>query len=385
MIGETLGFLAAALLLISAIAVPLSRVALGEDVEGAAVRFAIGARELKLFLALLRFSAIAVAALMILFVGLVALVEAGLVDAIARVLPGSRHFPSEHSELWLGFPVPIILVAVDATLAVMVVAVLVARFGILLVPVAAGESNASLSRAAALSRGNTWRLLIVGAALSIPVVILMAAAEFLVLGPAVRTNLLHALSAGMPDRALEILASRSLAIGAVASMAIVSFLALVAGASAVSYADRRDDVPLGRARANRGRTNDKRDLPTPFIDSGHAPAFAKVHPLATLLPSEMPVIEVQPPSSAHLSVEDLGDATASAERQAAQPELVAADHHALLARETPSADPVSSGAISDGDSIPHGETEINSVLPGEASQHEAVSADPNAAGAHPQV
>src|SRR5215469_138347 len=45
MIVETVGFILVSLLLAAAIAVPLSRMALGDDVEGAAVRLAVGARE----------------------------------------------------------------------------------------------------------------------------------------------------------------------------------------------------------------------------------------------------------------------------------------------------------------------------------------------------
>src|SRR5262249_42516744 len=184
------------------------------------------------------------------------------------------------------------------------IAVLAARFGIFLVPIAASENNTSLARAAALSRGNTWRLLIVAAALLIPVFVFFAAAESLVLGPPVRTNLLRALSVGMPDRALETLAWHAPAIGAVASTAIVSLLALIAGASAVSYSDRCEDVPLeDRAPAKRRGTGDARDVSAPLVGTGQVPAFAKVHPLATFLPSEMPLTDVHQADRSPLSPE----------------------------------------------------------------------------------
>jgi hypothetical protein len=167
--------------------------------------------------------------------------------------------------------------------------VLAARLGFFLVPVAAAEASTNLSRAAALGRRNTWRLLVICSALTAPVLVLLAAVEFLVLGAPVRANLLHAVSAGMPDRALEILASHAPAIAAIASIAVVGLLALIAGASAVAYRDRCDDVPLHEhTPAARREPRETRDVSAPLIGVGRAPAFANIHPLATLLPSEMP-------------------------------------------------------------------------------------------------
>ena len=312
LIGETLGFALVALLLASTIAVPLSRLALGENVEGAAARFAVGARELRFFLALLRFGAVVLTALMIFGVGLAALVEAGLIPQIAGVMPGATRFSAESGGHWHGIPIRILVLAAAAVSAVAMVTLLAARLGLLLLPVAAAESEATLTRAAALSRGNTWRLLFVCAALAVPVLALLVASEFLVLGPPVRANLLHALSAGMPDRALEILGSHALAIGAVVSVAMTAFLSLVAGASAAAYGDRRYDVPV-QSPVSRREPRDTRGVTAPLIDVGRAPAFAKIHPLATLLPSEMPTSEAhaEVPTPVKLAASHETDATAS--------------------------------------------------------------------------
>ena len=300
-IAEALGFVVIALLLASAIAVPLSRLALDDDVEGAAARFAIGRRELKLSLAFFKFLAVVGAALMILVVGYAALAEAGFVPAIAGVVPGPMHFSTESQVLWYGIPARDLAPAGGAALSIVMVLVLAARLGFFLVPVAATENAASLTRAAALSAGNTWRLVVVCAFLMVPVLVALAAAEFFVLGAPVRANLLHALSVGMPDHVLGIVASHAPAIAAVASIAAVSFLSLVAGASAEAYRDRRDDVPVqDRAPVERREPRDPS-----MVGIARAPAFAGVHPLATLLPSEMPATtaqELRPPVDASVLI-----------------------------------------------------------------------------------
>jgi hypothetical protein len=186
----------------------------------------------------------------------------------------------------------------------------------------------------------------------------------------------------MPDRALEILALHAPQIGAVASATIVTLLALIAGSSAVAYADRRDDVPLkARAPARHKKKGDTRGVPAPLVGVGQVPAFAKVHPLATLLPSEMPLTEAHQAASTQASAEGHAVASAGVNETDVVPPTTADDERDTLA-SAPHGEPARH--VLDQNSLPPTDAEVAAAFPPELAEYESES-DPSAAGAPDQA
>jgi hypothetical protein len=280
---QTLLFLAGSSLLLSAIAVPLTRTALGEEREASLAHFVIGRREFRLFLGFLRFLGFVLAALMIFAVGFTLAVQGGLVHLVATALPGPKGFSPTAGEMWRG--IPLRRAVADAGLATMLIAVAVIglRFGFFLGPLAAADERAGLSRAAQLSGRNFWRLLAVSATIVLPVAAIVGSLSFLVLGPSVRASIAHAYGAGALDDLLSIIGAQAVPLAIVIAGSAVLLLALNAGASANAYRDRLEGGDV--EAVHKEPASDQRDTGTGFQDAGLVPAFAQLHPLATLLPA----------------------------------------------------------------------------------------------------
>ena len=206
--GQYAFFYFAALVVVTAlfgavISVPLTREAFGLRDERVAVHFVIGAREFRMFLALLGYYAILVAALVVLAIG------GGV--AISQ----ATHYAASHgvAQSWLGVPLESWLNSAGGTIATIALLVLSCRYGFFLDAVAAAEDRARLGRASALSRGNFWSIAAIWLFVGLPAGAVLIACEmtfsgitpssFASVGPMIFAGILagglvvlHALAAG---------------------------------------------------------------------------------------------------------------------------------------------------------------------------------------------
>jgi hypothetical protein len=152
-----LGYAILALLLNAVIYVAVVDLAAGTRSGGVAAHFAFGAREWRMFRAFLAF-----AALLIGFVTLLWMLAGVVFSFIAH--GGALPQPAGSLTLMGLFYFALVAAA--------------PRFFLLLPAIAAGEEGPVLRRAWALSAGNFWRLLAILAAVFVPVLLALAAAEF---------------------------------------------------------------------------------------------------------------------------------------------------------------------------------------------------------------
>jgi hypothetical protein len=281
-LGQTLLFLCGAALLLSSISIPLTRAALGEERESSFAHFVFGRRELRLFFGLLRFLGVVLAALIIFATAFTLAVQGGMVHFLATLLPGPKGFSPSAGEIWRGIPLRRAVADAGAASMLVVMAVIGLRFGFFLAPLAAVDDRAKLSRAAQLSGRSFWRLLAVSAAVVLPTMAVVGFLCFAILGPAARANIAHAYGTGALDDLLAIIGVHAVPLAIVCAGSAVLFLALIAGASSNAYRDCIEGVDESEA-VRRQPATDQRDSGTQFQDEGLVPAFAKVHPLATLL------------------------------------------------------------------------------------------------------
>ena len=217
----------AALLLTASVAVPLTRLALGEQAEWLLAFFAIGARELKLFGALLRLG--------VLIAGTLALAVLAVKGAALAAKAALVQWPVLAQSGW-----PVETVAHDAVtvLAVLAAIYVVLRASFFLFPVAAAEPKASLSRAWALGRGNVLRMAAVTLAVMVPLYALLTAVQYALMGPALIDAAAMLISGQNAAPLMALLASHAGAIAIVSAVVMVAVTALNAGASASAYQAR---------------------------------------------------------------------------------------------------------------------------------------------------
>jgi hypothetical protein len=172
LLGQYSFFYFAALVVLTAffgavIAVPLTRQAFGLREEQVAAHFVVGMRELLLFLALLRYYAIVVTALVVLAVG------GGIVISQAVHYASAHGYPSE----WQGVPLETWLNSSALTIATILTAVLAVRYGFFLDAIAAVEDRSRLSRASALTRGSFWPVLVILCVVALPAGLVVLSCE----------------------------------------------------------------------------------------------------------------------------------------------------------------------------------------------------------------
>ena len=215
------------LLMISAIAVSLTREALGVGGEHAFAHFVIGGKELRLFLALVRFYVLLI----------VLIVALAIVVTIAGVSTKSAVDMWGQGTALTQYPVHQGVIAFAALLSFGVVLYAALRLTFLLGPVTVLESHAKLSRAWALSAGNFWRMLAVYLGCVLPVLVCMAAVEYAVMGQQM-LDIAHQLMAGKhPDPAMmfALPADDLTWLVGISAVGMVLLVALFAGASATAY------------------------------------------------------------------------------------------------------------------------------------------------------
>lgn len=217
----------ASLLLLSAIAISLTRAALGEHREWTFAHLVIGARELRLFGAM---------------IVLVVLIVVAIAASVAAVVGAGRGIEAALTQ-WpaigqTGLPVAHIAHIAVAVLVSVVATYVVLRLSFLLFPVAAVEDRASLAGAWQLGRGNVVRMFVVTLAIIVPVYAVFAAVEYALLGGALTDAVRTVFSAGAHDPApfMALLANHAEAISIGSAIMLVVMTALNAGASSSAYA-----------------------------------------------------------------------------------------------------------------------------------------------------
>lgn len=217
---DFLGLLVTTALLSAAIAVPLTRQALGEGDERVAAYFVFGRREARLFVSLT-----------LLYAVLLAWLVGSTVSLGMAVTAAEARLPA----LWQGVSIPALLNVASAAAIVAGFLFLSARFGFLQAPAAASEQPSGLLAAWLASRGNSWRLMAVSVAIAVPLGALLAAGLSLWLGIPLDGLLSAALPGSQDATRYQYLYDHTDAFAAVAAFALVLFQALFAGASAMAY------------------------------------------------------------------------------------------------------------------------------------------------------
>jgi hypothetical protein len=198
--------------------------------------FAIAQREWILFLSLLRLYVLVIGALFaVLFAG-------GAIIAIVLPMVGANAH-------WQGITALTAMDGIAALIAFAVVATLAIRLGFFAAPVASAERSASLTRTWWLTRGNSWRLFAVFAALTLPVLLLWAGAEWALIGDQLGDALVPVLSATHNSTALyQVIANNGAAIAVAWTVLIVASNMLFAGASASAYGVVRNNAEVRQTR-----------------------------------------------------------------------------------------------------------------------------------------
>jgi hypothetical protein len=217
---DFLGLVVTTALLGAAIAMPLTRQALGQGDERVAAYFVFGRREARLFVGLTLLYAL------LLFWLVASTVFLGMAMAAAEArLPA----------LWQGVSIPALLDVASAASVVAGFLFLSARFGFLQAPAAASEQPSGLLAAWLASRGNSWRLMAITVAMAIPLGALLAAGLSLWLGTPLDVLLSAALPGSQDPVRYQYLYDHADGFAAIAALALVLFQALFAGASANAY------------------------------------------------------------------------------------------------------------------------------------------------------
>ena len=223
---EHLGGVIAALLLLCAIAVPLTRAALGDAMEWSLAHFVIGARELRLFAALVRLYLIVIAVVVLCALGMAG-IGMGAKMALAQwpALAGT------------GLPVKEIAVGIGALIAVLVTIYVSVRLSFLLYAIAAAEPHASLKRSWDLAKGNVLRMFLIVLAIVLPICALLVAADYALMGQPLIDTLRAAFAARPPNQApvYTLLASHGWGVAVFASVIFVVSTVLQGAASASAY------------------------------------------------------------------------------------------------------------------------------------------------------
>jgi hypothetical protein len=239
------------------IARALTGAALEPGGETMTAYLAVAKREWILFLSLLRlyaFIVVTLAAVVIL---------GGLTIRMALPMIGTN-------DQWHGIHAQSAMNAVEAVCALIVVATLAVRLGFFAAPVASAEGSASMGRAWALSRGNSWRLFAALVGMSLPALLLCAAAGWAMIGNDLAGAITTAVSPSHDSTAFyQLINDNALALAGIWTVLLVVLNMLFAGAAAPAYLMVRDNVTAPRTRS----------MPrTPMLEPVFAGSFAGFAP-----------------------------------------------------------------------------------------------------------
>jgi hypothetical protein len=280
-----LGYVVLALLLVSVIAVALTRDALDLRDQPVLARLVVGPRELRLFAAYISIDIIVIV--------LVAVLIAGVIGATM----GAKWALAQGAPL-TSWPVLKIVHIAASVIAVLIVLFVTLRLSFLIAPVAAAEDKARISRAWELSAGNFWRMFVIALAILVPLLIVIVVCEYAVLGPQIMA-LHHAGARRDPSALLSAAIAHGPVLVTIAAAAMVIANALFAGASAAAY---RALVPQPRREAE--------VYVEPVETQAHIEPYAAPQPAAEEVPhveDAAPVAE-EAPAEEHAHAEEAAPA-----------------------------------------------------------------------------
>lgn len=305
---DFLGLVVTTALLGAAIAVPLTRQALGQGDERVAAYFVFGRREARLFVGLT-----------LLYALLLSWLVASTVILGMAVTAAEARLPT----LWQGVGISALLDIASAAFIVAGFLFLSARFGFLQAPAAASEQPSGLLAAWLASRGNSWRLMAVTVAIAVPLGALLAAGLSLWLGTPLDGLLSAALPGSQDPARYQYLYDRADGFAAVAAVALVLVQALFAGASANAY------------RALTGEAAEESDADTAPPAWTQQPAFAYAahpasEPYSNDTVAERAVSDISPPiepiAEIPLPLAMIGYSGTAVANPMVEPAALAADH-----------------------------------------------------------
>ena len=216
----------------AAIAVPATREALGLHDETVFAHFVVGRREMRLFLALLRYTVLIASAAVLLAFAL------GFAARFATPFLTAKLGAAQ----WRGVPLALLATGAASVVTIATLAFLLLRLGFFLLPIAAIEERARMTRAWTLSRRNFWRVLVVTLALALPLDILVRGIEYGWYGAELSKVFAAAFAARDPGLLVQWLASHAAVFAAIGATALTLLITLFAGASAMAY---RTLMPAG--------------------------------------------------------------------------------------------------------------------------------------------
>lgn len=207
------------------IAVPATREALGLHDETVFAHFVVGRREMRLFLALLRYAVLVASAAVLLIFALGFAARFATPFLVAKL--GSAQ--------WHGIPLGLFVMGVTGFVLTAALAFLLLRLGFFLLPIAAVEERARVTRAWMLSRRNFWRVLVATLALALPVDFIVRGIEYAAYGAEMNKAFAAAFAARQPGLLVQWLASHAAVFAAIGATALTLLITLFAGASAAAY------------------------------------------------------------------------------------------------------------------------------------------------------
>jgi hypothetical protein len=370
---DVLALFVALTFFVATIAVPVTREALGLHDETVFAHFVVGRRELRLFLALLRFGLLLFTAAVLLTLALGFAVRMGL-----PVLLTKMGAASESTAAWHGIALRALVLGGTGFVLVATLAFLALRLGFFLAPIAAIEEHARVTRAWILSSRNSWRVLIVSLALAVPVDLLARGAEYALFGRQLQALLPQALATHDPAALMSWMAAHAAAFAAIGSTVLTLLIALFAGASAMAYRTlmpAADMQPVWQP-AERETVEDAPMLPA-------MPAIA-APPLDVTLGDHQAYVAEAPihhDTEAHAAEQPIGtEASAPSPEPTLLPEAIAVGpvpaDHALASEAAASTQAAMDDALPD-----PGETQ-HTVL--DLSDEATATPEENAGGMHPE-
>jgi len=169
-----MAFYIVAMFVIAVIGVAITRQAMGLRKGNALVHFTLGAAELNLFLSFLASYLVVMA----ITIGLLlALLLFGGVAGVALSAAGASLTKTAATQISLGLGAAAGFAMIGALIYVS------ARLVFLLAPVTVAEDKIDLIRAWSLTKGNFWRIFLVGLATVVPIMLVATGAELAILGP----------------------------------------------------------------------------------------------------------------------------------------------------------------------------------------------------------
>ena len=204
-------------------ALPMAREALEPGDEWRSAYFVVARREWALFANLLL--------LYVIVIGMVSAIAFAGGVGIAVSLPMIGH-----DGVWQGISLAPVMTGVLVFIAVATGLFLATRFGFFLAPIAVAEPPARLLQSWSLSRGNFWRLLAIGLALFVPIIVLSLATDWALFGAQFSDSVSALLSPSHDKTPLfQMIQAHAGTIAAIWAGALLLLNAIFAGASANAY------------------------------------------------------------------------------------------------------------------------------------------------------